>query len=126
MVEMILVPTTKSFTLGAPVHLVPAPLLIRGSSVFAPPWIMMISMLKNSDHKDFESQHNIDHNHMLMTNLIFKAGRPGLEVSSVGLFDRFEADPVSHCNLFRHLVTVNVVAFHLSEDQRRHYSSYDQ
>ena len=63
---------------------------------------------------------------LIMTNLIFKAGRPGLEVSSVGLFDRFEADPVSHCNLFRHLVTVNVVAFHLSEDQRRHYSSYDQ
>ena len=124
MMEMILVPVTKSFTLGAPVHWVPAPLLIRGSSVFAPPWIMMISMLKKSDHDT--QLITINPNHLIMTNLIFKAGRPGLEVSSVGLFDRFEADPVSHCNLFRHLVTVNVVAFHLSEDQRRHYSSYDQ
>ena len=117
MVEMILVPMTKSFTLGVLVHLVPAPLLIRGSSVFAPPWVMMISMLKKSDH-DTQSI-TINPNHLIMTNLIFKAGRPGLEVSSVGLFDRFEADPVSHCNLFRHLGTVNVVAFHLSEDQRR-------
>ena len=44
-----------------------------------------------------------------MTNLIFEAGGPRLELSSVRLFDRLQANPIRSRLLLRHLVgNVNI------------------
>ena len=70
---------------------------------------MLIIMLLMTDDYGEVGDVNDNQGITLVTNLIFKASGPRLELSRVSLFDRLKANSICYCFILGHLVGEQII-----------------